>query len=150
MFGYQLTRSPWYKKPRIQRGRWDSSGRGNYSGRGLKGQGSRTGTSMRSSFEGGQTPLIQRLPKLRGFKRHFKLLTKYQPVNLSALEADVRVENGMTITLENLIVRGYAHKNDMVKILGNWDISKKLSFSGIHKFSTTAQEKITAAGGSIA
>ncbi len=150
MFGYQLTRSPWYKKPRIQRGRWDSSGRGNYSGRGLKGQGSRTGTSMRSSFEGGQTPLIQRLPKLRGFKRHFKLLTKYQPVNLSALEADVRVENGMTITLENLVVRGYAHKNDMVKILGNWDISKKLSFSGIHKFSTTAQEKITAAGGSIA
>lgn len=150
MFGYQLTRSPWYKKSRIQRGRWDSSGRGNYSGRGLKGQGSRTGTSMRSSFEGGQTPLIQRLPKLRGFKRHFKLLTKYQPVNLSALEADVRVENGMTITLENLVVRGYAHKNDMVKILGNWDISKKLSFSGIHKFSTTAQEKITAAGGSIA
>lgn len=74
---------------------------------------------MRSSFEGGQTPLIQRLPKLRGFKRHFKLLTKYQPVNLSALEADVRVENGMTITLENLVVRGYAHKNDMVKILGN-------------------------------
>ncbi len=150
MFGYQLTRSSGYKKPRIQRGRWDSSGRGNYSGRGLKGQGSRTGTSMRASFEGGQTPLIQRLPKLRGFKRHFKLQTVFQPVNLAALERDVRVESGATITFENLVVRGYAHKNDKVKVLGNGDLSKKLSFDGIHAFSATAKEKIEAAGGSIA
>ncbi len=150
MFGYQLTRSSGYKKPRIQRGRWDSSGRGNYSGRGLKGQGSRAGASMRSSFEGGQTPLIQRLPKLRGFKRHFKLQTVFQPVNLAALERDVRVESGATITFENLVVRGYAHKNDKVKVLGNGDLSKKLSFDGIHAFSATAKEKIEAAGGSIA
>ncbi len=150
MFGYQLTRSPWYKKARIQRGRGDSSGRGNYSGRGLKGQGSRTGTSMRSSFEGGQTPLVQRLPKLRGFKRHFKLLTVYQPVNTSALEADVRIETGSVVTFDNLVLRGYAHKNDKVKILGNGDLTKKLTFSGIHKFSATAEAKITEAGGSIA
>lgn len=105
---------------------------------------------MRASFEGGQTPLIQRLPKLRGFKRHFKLQTVFQPVNLAALERDVRVESGATITFENLVVRGYAHKNDKVKVLGNGDLSKKLSFDGIHAFSATAKEKIEAAGGSIA
>lgn len=150
MFGYQLTRSSGYKKPRIQRGRGDSSGRGNYSGRWLKGQWSRSGASMRSSFEWGQTPLVQRLPKLRWFKRHFKLQTTYQAVNLAALERDPRVEAGATISFENLVIRWYAHKNDMVKILGNGDLTKKLSFTGIHAFSATAKEKILAVGGETA
>lgn len=150
MFGYQLKKTPWYKKPRIQRGRWDSSGRGNYSGRGLKGQWQRAGNSVHPAFEGGQTPLIQRLPKLRGFKRHFKLQTVYQPINVATLDHDERIESGTTITHEVLVSLGYVHKNDTVKILGNGEISKKLSFDGITMFSASAKEKIVAAGGSIA
>lgn len=150
MFAYQLTRTPWYKKPRIQRGRGDSSGRGNYSGRGLKGQGSRSGSSMRASFEWGQTPLVQRLPKLRGFKRHFKLVKTYQPVNIAALEKDDRIKDGATITPEILVEMGYVRKNCEIKLLGSGDLKKKLSFSGIHGFSKTAKEKIESAGGTIA
>jgi len=150
MFGYQLSKTPGYKKPRIQRGRGDSSGRGNYSGRGLKGQGSRSGSSMRPYFEGGQTPLTQRLPKLRGFKRHFKLVQSYQGVNVSSLEKDTRIETGSVVTFDNLVIMGYAHKNDSVKILGNGELTKKLTFQGIAAFSASAKEKIEAAGGSIA
>lgn len=150
MFGYQLIKTPWYKKPRIQRGRGDSSGRGNTSGRGNKGQGQRAGNSVNPIFEGWQTPLVQRLPKLRGFKRYFKLQDKFQAVNLSSLQRDERVADGSIVTSEQLVIRGYAHKNDTVKILGHGDFSKKLSFSGISAFSTSAKEKIAAAGGSIA
>lgn len=149
MFAYQLTRTPWYKKPRIQRGRGDSSGRGNYSGRGLKWQGSRTGSSFRASFEWGQTPLVQRLPKLRGFKRYFKLQKVYQPVNLAALENDDRVTSGATINPEQLATWGFVRKNSAVKILGNGELTKKLTFTGIAQFSKVAEEKIQAAGGSI-
>lgn len=150
MQAFQLTRTPWYKKPRIQRGRGDSSGRGNYSGRGLKGQGARAGASMRGSFEWGQTPLVQRLPKLRGFKRHFKLLNIYQPVNIAALEKDERITAGAVITPELLVSLGLVRKNTQVKVLGNGELTKKLSFSGITAFSATAKEKIEKAGGSIA
>ena len=150
MFGYQLVKTPWYKKPRIQRGRGDSSGRGNTSGRGNKGEGSRAGASVHPNFEGWQTPLVQRLPKLRGFKRHFKLVNKFQAVNVGSLDKDVRVESGSTITLEQLVIRGYASKNDSVKILGNGELSKKLTFSGITAFTASAKEKIATAGGSIA
>lgn len=150
MFGYQLKKTPWYKKPRIQRGRGDSSGRGNTSGRGNKGEGARAGASVHPNFEGWQTPLVQRLPKLRGFKRHFKLVTKYQGVNVSTLDRDTRVENGATITTEQLVIRGYARKKDAVKILGNGELSKKLTFSGIAAFTASAKEKIASAGGTIA
>lgn len=150
MFGYQLTRTPGYKKPKMQVGRWDSSGRGNTSGRGNKGEGQRSGTTVRPNFEGWQTPLVQRLPKLRGFKRHFKLVNKFQGVNVGTLDRDDRIENGSTITLEQLVILGYAHKKDSVKILGNGELSKSLTFSGISAFTASAKEKIEKAGGNIA
>ncbi len=150
MFGYQLTKTPWYKRPRIQVGRGNSSGKGNYSGRWCKGQGQRAGNSVSPTFEGWQTPLVQRLPKLRGFKRNFKLVTKYQGINVSTLDKDVRVENGATITPEQLVLRGFAHKNDTIKIMGNGELSKKLTFSWISAFTASAKEKITSAGGTIA
>jgi large subunit ribosomal protein L15 len=150
MFGYELIKSPGYKKPKNQRGRGDSSGRGNYSGRGMKGQGSRSGSSMKAYFEGGQTPLTQRLPKLRGFKRNFKLVTTYQAVNVASFEKDERFVSGSVITKDNLVILGYAHKNDTIKVLGNGDLTKKFTFEGIAAFSASAQAKIEAAGGSIA
>lgn len=150
MFGYELIKSPGYKKPKNQRGRGDSSGRGNYSGRGMKGQGSRSGSSMKAYFEGGQTPLVQRLPKLRGFKRNFKLMTTYQALNVASLEKDERIVAGSVVTKDALVIMGYAHKNDEIKILGNGELTKKLSFEGISAFSASAKEKIEAAGGSIA
>lgn len=149
MFGYQLTRTPGYKKPKMQVGRGDSSGRGNTSGRGNKGEGQRSGTTVRPNFEGWQTPLVQRLPKLRGFKRHYKLVTKYQGINVGTLERDDRIENGSTVTVEQLVLLWYAHKNDTIKILGNGELSKKLTFSGISAFTASAKEKVTSAGGSI-
>jgi large subunit ribosomal protein L15 len=150
MFGYQLKKTPGYKKPKMQVGRGDSSGRGNTSGRGNKGEGQRSGTTVRPNFEGWQTPLVQRLPKLRGFKRHFKLVNKYQGINVGTLEKDTRIAAGSTVTKDELVVMGYAHKNDTIKILGNGELSKKLSFSGISAFTASAKAKIEAAGGSIA
>ena len=146
MFGYTLKRSKGLKDPRIQRGRGDSSGRGNTSGRGNKGEGQRAGAGMPAWFEGGQTPLVQRLPKMRGFKRHFKLIDKYTPVNLSSLEnhADIKGE----ITKEVLINAGLLNKGEKVKILGNGELTKKLTFTGMDAISKSAQEKIEKAGGS--
>lgn len=94
--------------------------------------------------------MVQRLPKLRGFKRHFKLLNIYQPVNIAALEKDERITAGAIITPELLVSLGLVRKNTQVKVLGNGELTKKLSFSGITAFSETAKEKIEKAGGSIA
>ena len=147
MFGYTLKRSKGIKEPRIQRGRGDSSGRGNTSGRGNKGEGQRAGAGMPAWFEGGQTPLVQRLPKMRGFKRHFKLIDKYAAVNLSSLESHASISGD--VTKESLIAAGLLKKGEKVKILGNGDLTKKLSFSGMDAVSKSAQEKIEKAGGSI-
>jgi large subunit ribosomal protein L15 len=78
------------------------------------------------------------------------LVNKFQAVNVGSLDKDIRVENGSTITMEQLVIRGYAGKNDSVKILGNGEITKKLTFSGITAFAESAKEKITAVGGTIA
>jgi large subunit ribosomal protein L15 len=94
--------------------------------------------------------LTQRLPKLRGLKRFFKLQDKYQALNLASIQRDERFTDGSTVTHENLVIRGYTDKNDKVKILGNGEFTKKLSFTNEFVFSATAKEKITAAGGSIA
>lgn len=147
MFGYTLKRSKGLKDPRIQRGRGDSSGRGNTSGRGNKGEGQRAGAGMPAWFEGGQTPLVQRLPKMRGFKKPIKLIDKYTPLNLSALESHPEIKG--EVTKETLINAGLINKGEKVKILGNGELTKKLSFVGMDGMSQSAQEKIEKAGGSI-
>ena len=134
-------------KHRIKRlGCGESSGLGKTSGRGHKGQKSRSGGGVRPGFEGGQMPLHRRLPK-RGFN-NTRFQDKIAVVNVSDLEA--RFEVGATINMESLkaarLVKGtYV----TVKVLGNGDLSKNLTVEGC-KVSKSAQEKIEKAGGKVA
>ena len=113
---------------------------GKTAGRGHKGQ--RARSKVRVGFEGGQNPLHLRLPKLRGFNNPF--LVEYQVVNL-----DTIAEMGLSeITPQLLHERGLVRKNTLVKILGRGEIGAKVTISA-HAFSKSAEESITAAGGSI-
>lgn len=141
-------RSKGLKDKLNRRGRGNASGRGNFSGRGCNGQKSRSGHTMKPFFEGGQTSIVQRMPKHRGFKRYYKLLDMVQVVNLAALEHDSRVT--AKVTKELLVDLGYLHSTaDIVKVLGNGILTKSLSFEGIEQFSDSAKQKIEKAGGSI-
>src|SRR5918994_3126124 len=134
------------RRPKKRVGRGEGSGYGKTSGRGQKGAWSRSGAKHRVNFEGGQMPIHMRLRKLRG--PHMKKSmpfeqfgrTKTQPVNLSDLEQ--RFDDGAEVTPAALVGRGLAtRKNVPVKILGQGDLSKKLSVHA-HGFSKTAREKI--------
>jgi large subunit ribosomal protein L15 len=125
------------KKKRIGRGM--GSGMGKTSTRGHKGQGSRSGSRLMRGFEGGQMPLHRRLPK-RGFTNIFR--EEYSVVNLGDL-ADL---GESTITPEVLRKSGLVKKTDRIKILGDGELKSALTVQA-HKFSKSAQEKITSAGG---
>lgn len=127
-------------------GRGESSGLGKTSGKGHKGQKARSGASIRPSFEGGQMPLARRLPK-KGFNNaQFK--TQFAIVNVSDLEA--KFSDGDEVTEESLRACGLVKGRwDAVKVLGNGDLSKKLTVS-VDKVSASAKEKIEKAGGSVA
>lgn len=128
------------KKP-YRKGRGAGSGNGKTAGRGHKGQWARSGGGVRAGFEGGQMPLARRLPK-RGFKNIFG--TTYAPVNVSELN---RFEDGTEVTTELLLKSGVvSREKDGVKILGNGDLTKKLTVKAA-AFSASAKEKIEAAGG---
>jgi large subunit ribosomal protein L15 len=140
------------RKDRKRVGRGQGSGKGRYSGRGIKGQKSRSGSAkMAPGFEGGQMPLDMRAPKLRGNTSADAMpigpfRTYSQPVNLRELE---RVfESGDSVTLEALVEKGLLKntKTD-VKILGTGGLTKTLAVTA-HSFSASAREKIEAAGGS--
>ena len=140
------------RKDRKRVGRGLGSGKGRYSGRGLKGQKARSGShKMRPGFEGGQNPLYMRLGKLRGGSKDAlpvgPFRTATAPVNVATLED--RFEAGAEVTPESLVEKGVLKntKTD-VKILGNGDLKKKLSVTA-HAVSASAREKIEAAGGSI-
>jgi large subunit ribosomal protein L15 len=115
------------------------SGMGKTSTRGHKGQRSRSGSRMMRGFEGGQMPLHRRLPK-RGFTNIFR--TEYMVINLDRL-AELGEKN---ITPELLVSRKMAHKNDLIKVLGDGELSGSITVHA-HKFSKSAQEKIVKAGG---
>jgi large subunit ribosomal protein L15 len=141
------------RQDRKRIGRGLGSGKGRYSGRGLKGQKSRAGShKVRAGFEGGQMPLYMRLPKERGSTSKDAMpigpfRTSTQAVNLRDLEA--RFENGDVITPETLKERGLIRNTRVdVKILGVGDLTKAFSVTA-HRFSATAAEKIQAAGGSV-
>jgi large subunit ribosomal protein L15 len=121
-------------------GRGSSSGHGKTSTRGSKGQTSRAGRHTYLGFEGGQTPLIRRMPK-RGFTSKFRV--EYQEVNCERLNEIAGDTITPTILLENGIVKS---KNKLVKILGEGKVTKALTVSA-HAFSKSALEKIKAAGG---
>jgi large subunit ribosomal protein L15 len=125
-------------------GRGNGSGHGTYSGRGCKGQKARSGGGVRLGFEGGQLPLIKRLSEKRGFTNVFK--TKYNTVNVGKL---VIFPQGTEVTPEALLRAGLINTTDRpTKILGAGDIKRPLLVSA-DKFSSSAEKKILAAGGSI-
>lgn len=148
---HELSRSQWRKSKPFRVGRGNSARKWNYSGRGLWGQKSRAWGWVPNWFEWGQTPLHMRLPKLRGFKRYFKLLKNVTPISLEALEADDRIATGSTVTKEVLASNGYcAKKTSVVKVLGNVTMKKKLAFEWIDGFSAGAKASIEKAWGTIA
>ena len=138
----ELSPAPGSKQRRKRVGRGDGSGHGTYSGRGCKGQKSRSGYSMRPGFEGGQLPLIKRLPEKRGFTNIFR--TEYSIVNISKLNI---FESGSEVTPEKLvaarIVKSLRHP---IKILADGEINHPLVVKA-NKFSVEAKAKIEAAGG---
>ena len=112
---------------------------GKTAGRGTKGQKARR--QIPAGFEGGQLPLLQRIPKLKGFTNPFRV--EYTPVNLDALDA-----LGLdAVDPEILVARGLVGKNELVKILGRGSVSKAITVKA-HAFSTSAESAIAAAGGS--
>ena len=122
-------------------GRGVGSGLGKTSGKGHKGAKARSGGGKRPGFEGGQMPLVRRLPK-RGFYNPFRI--EYVAINVDRLEV---FEDGMTVTPVELIEYGIIKKiGDGIKIMGNGELTKKLTVQAA-KFTATAKEKIEAAGG---
>lgn len=126
-------------KTRVGRG---EASKGKTAGRGTKGTKARKQVS--AAFEGGQMPLHMRLPKLKGFKNPNKIT--YQVVNVADLEK--AFPNGGDVTVADIVAAGLARKRQPVKVLGNGDVSVKLNVTAT-KFSTSAKEKIEAAGGTV-
>jgi len=130
------------KRNRKRVGRGDGSGRGTYSGRGCKGQKSRAGYKMRPGFEGGQLPLIKRLPEKRGFHNPFR--TEYSTVKVGDLGV---FEPESEVTPEKLVAAGMVKSlRQPIKILAGGEISQPLVVKA-NKFSAAAKAKIEAAGG---
>ncbi len=129
-------------KRRKRVGRGPGSGYGKTAGRGMNGQKSRSGYARKRGFEGGQMPLIRRIPK-RGFTNIFK--TRYNVVNLSDLEKSGLDELNIEVLLEKRIIRD---KNLRLKILGDGKLTRKVKVTA-HKFSKSAAEKIKKSGGEV-
>ena len=137
---HDLHPAPGSKRPRRRVGRGIGGKGGKTAGRGTKGAGARD--NPKPGFEGGQLPLTQRIPKLKGFKNPFRV--EYTVVNLEALE---RIE-GSEVSPEVLREAGLVHKKGLVKVLGEGQLTRKLNVSA-HAFSGPAEAAIRAAGGSV-
>ena len=135
-----------HARPKRKRvGRGDGSGKGTYSGRGMKGQKARSGGGVRPGFEGGQNPQIKGLPMLRGFKNPFRV--EYQVVNVGRLASLPDEVSGITpsVLKANGMVR---HADRPVKLLGGGGIERAFTVSGV-KVTASARARIEAAGGSV-
>ena len=137
---HDLRPAPGAKTAKTRVGRGHGS-KGKTAGRGTKGTKARY--QVRAGFEGGQLPLHMRLPKLRGFKNPFRV--EYQVVNLDKLNETFT--QGGDVTVDDLVARGLVRKNQPVKVLGTGEITVALNVKA-NAFSASAQEKISAAGGS--
>lgn len=124
-------------------GRGEGSGKGGTATRGTKGAKSRAGYSHKLGFEGGQMPLQRIVPKF-GFKNRFRI--EYKAVNVASLQALAESLGTNVITIDTIIESGLASKNDLIKVLGNGDLTAKLEITA-DAFSKTAVSKIEAAGG---
>ena len=136
--------APGSRKDRKRVGRGDGSGNGTYSGRGSKGQKSRAGYKMRPGFEGGQLPLIERLPRKRGFTNIFRI--EYSTVSVGKLSM---FESGSEVDPEKMVAAGLVKSlRKPVKVLADGDIKHPLTVKA-NKFSASAKAKIEAAGGKV-
>ncbi len=140
---HQLSPAPGSRRAPKRLGRGPGSGTGKTAGRGHKGQRSRSGYSRRLGFEGGQMPLIRRVPK-RGFTNIFR--TEYEVVNVGRL-ATVASDFEGEVTAQWMAANGLVRRGQPVKILGGGEITRALRIKA-HRFSRSAREKIEAAGGS--
>ena len=138
---HHLRPAPGAKTAKSRVGRGEGS-KGKTAGRGTKGTKARY--QVPAAFEGGQTPLHMRLPKLRGFKNPFR--TEYQVVNLDKLSE--LYPTGGQVTVEDLVAKGAVRKGQPVKVLGTGDIAVALTVS-VDAYSASAKDKIVAAGGSV-
>jgi large subunit ribosomal protein L15 len=137
---HDLKPAPGSKKARTRVGRGEGS-KGKTAGRGTKGTKARKNVPV--TFEGGQMPIHMRLPKLKGFKNRFR--TEYEVVNVGDISR--LFPEGGAIGVAELVAKGAVRKNSLVKVLGDGDLAVKVDVTA-HKFSGSAREKITAAGGS--
>jgi large subunit ribosomal protein L15 len=137
---HDLKPAPGSKTARTRVGRGEGS-KGKTAGRGTKGTKARK--NVPATFEGGQMPLHMRLPKLKGFKNRFR--TEYEVVNVG--DINLLFPDGGTIGVAELVAKGAVRKRSLVKVLGNGELTAKVDVTA-HKFSGSAREKITAAGGS--
>ncbi|AXN42968.1 MULTISPECIES: 50S ribosomal protein L15 [Mycobacterium ulcerans group] len=138
---HDLRPAPGSKTPRTRVGRGEGS-KGKTAGRGTKGTKARK--QVPTTFEGGQMPIHMRLPKLKGFRNRFR--TEYEIVNVGDI-ARLFPEGG-TIGVDELVAKGAVRKNSLVKVLGDGKLTVKVDVTA-HKFSGSAREQITAAGGSV-
>jgi large subunit ribosomal protein L15 len=144
MLQNELTPAPGSRKNRKRVGRGNGSGHGTFCGRGIKGQKSRSGVQIQRGFEGGQLPIIKRLPRKRGFHNIFRV--EYSPVNIGSLEV---FEAGIEVTPEILFEVGLTDSRTRpVKILADGEIKNAMTVKA-HKFSEAAKAKIEAAGGKV-
>lgn len=140
----ELSPAPGSKHRRKRIGRGDGSGHGTYSCRGLKGQKARSGGGVNPRFEGGQTPLVKRLPVKRGFTNIFKI--EYAVVNLRGLDV---FSEGVEVTPERMAASGLVTSlTKPIKVLGDGELQHPLVVKA-HKFSQAARKKIEAAGGRV-
>jgi large subunit ribosomal protein L15 len=138
---HHLRPAPGARTAKSRVGRGEGS-KGKTAGRGTKGTGARKNVS--AAFEGGQMPLHMRLPKLKGFKNPFKV--EFQVVNLDRVSA--LFPDGGTVGIDDLVAKGAVRRGQPVKVLGTGEITAAVQVSA-HAFSSSAREKITAAGGSV-
>jgi large subunit ribosomal protein L15 len=144
---HDLKPAPGSKKNRKRVGRGMASGMGKTSGRGHKGQGARSGGGKGPFFEGGQLPLVRRLPFRRGFTNIWRV--NYKPINVGRLQEKFGESDQQEITPETLVEAGVIKKSDKaVAILGDGEVSAALTVKA-HRFSKSAKEKIEAAGGTV-
>jgi large subunit ribosomal protein L15 len=137
---HDLKPAPGSTRRRRRVGRGIAGKGGKTAGRGTKGQGARD--NVKPGFEGGQLPLTQRIPKLKGFKNPFRV--EYNVINLDTLEAF----EGDEVSPEALRARGLVHKHGLVKVLGRGELNRRLAVSA-HAFSKSAVSAIEAAGGTV-
>lgn len=140
---HELPGDPGRRQKRKRLGRGEGSGHGKTSGKGHKGKQARSGSGPGAHFEGGQMPLIRRIPKF-GFHNPFR--TEYEVVNVAALEK--HFEAGATVDTEALKKLRLVRTNKPVKVLGHGDLGKSLTVK-VNAVSTSAREKITSAGGTV-